>query len=261
MEENCNIETGVGAMLSEVCREVAEGAGLAILRGTVGIGKSYAIKQAIPELKAQGIDVVFLTASETVAGQVNAFLRAILAQYYKDTSSSADAAEAVWIQLAGRPFATGGRKVLLIVDEAQKLAVRVLEAIRDLYDRGDAAREGDSACRAFGCVLVGNPTFMGKGGVQRTASFETLISRLTHNIRLPAPNRAECTGFAASIWQDEALVRELADLGMAKGNLRSMAIAARRAQQIADGGPGNGPGGGIVTIQHLRQAIKMMGGK
>ena len=257
MEENGNIETGVGAMLSEVCREVAEGAGLAILRGTVGIGKSYAIKQAIPELEAQGIDVVFLTATETVAGQVNAFLRAILAQYYTDTSSSADAEEAMWNLLAGRPFSGGGRKVLLVVDEAQKLAVRVLETIRDLYDRGDAAREGNRTGHAFGCVLVGNPTFMGKGGVQRTASFETLISRLTHNVRLPAPNRAECISFALSIWQDEVLVRELADLGMSKGNLRSMAIAARRTEQIADGGPG----GGIVTIQHLRLAIKMMGGK
>ena len=253
MEEKGNIETGVGAILSEVCREVAESAGLAILRGTVGIGKSYAIKRAIPELEEQGIDVIFLTATETVAGQVNAFLRSILAQYYTDTSSSADAEEAMWNLLAGRPFSASGRKVLLIVDEAQKLAVRVLEAIRDLYDRGDAAREGDKAGQAFGCVLVGNPTFMGKGGTQRTASFETLISRLTHNIRLPAPNRAECTGFAASIWKDEALISELAELGMAKGNLRSMAIAARRAEQIADGRP--------MAPSHLRQAIKMMGGK
>ncbi|MFN4172143.1 MAG: AAA family ATPase [Pseudorhodobacter sp.] len=253
MKEDDIIETGVGAMLSEVCREVAEGAGLAILRGTVGIGKSYAIKQVIEELEARGIDVVFLTATETVAGQVNAFLRAILSQYYTDASSSADAEEALWNLLAGRPFSPGGRKVLLIVDEAQKLAVRVLETIRDLYDRGDAAREGNCAGHAFGCVLVGNPTFMSKGGMQRTASFETLISRLTHNIRLPAPNRAECTNFAVSIYQDEVLVRELADIGMAKGNLRSMAIAARRAEQIADGG--------TVGLAHLRQAIKMMGGK
>lgn len=253
MKEEPNIETGVGAMLSVVCREVADGAGLAILRGKVGIGKSYAVKRVIPELEDQGIGVVFLTATETVAGQVNAFLRAILAQHHTDTASSADAEDALWRLLAGRPFALGGRKVLLVVDEAQKLSVRVLETIRDLYDRGDAAREGNSMAPAFGCVLLGNPTFMGKGGIQRTASFETLISRLTHNVRLPAPNRAECTGFASSIWQDEELVRELADLGLAKGNLRSMAIAARRAEQIAGEGP--------VAVAHLRSAIKMMGGK
>lgn len=253
MSKENSIETGVAAMLSAVCQDVAEGAGLAILRGAVGIGKSYALKRIIAELESQGIEVVFLTATETVAGQVNAFMRAILIQYRTDTTSGADAEDALWRLLAGRPFSPAGRKVLLIVDEAQKLAVRVLETIRDLYDRGDDARDGDRNAQAFGCVLVGNPSFMGKGGRQRTASFETLISRMTHNIQLPAPNRAECTSFAASIWRDEALMRELVDLGMAKGNIRSMAIAARRAEQRA--------GEDEVTLATLQLVIKMMGGK
>ncbi|WP_157767393.1 ATP-binding protein [Paracoccus yeei] len=152
-------------MLSQVCQEVAEGAGLAVMRGAVGIGKSYALKRIIADLEAQGIDVVFLTATETIAGQVNAFMRAILTQYRTETASSADAEEALWTHLAGRPFAPGGRQVLLIVDEAQKLAVRVLETIRDLYDRGDAAREGNTSAPAFGCVLVENPTFLGKAAI------------------------------------------------------------------------------------------------
>ena len=66
------------------------------------------------------------------------------------------------------------------------------------------------------------------------------------------PNRAECTSFAESIWQDGELVRELVELGMAKGNLRSMAIAARRAEQRA---------GDAVALSDLRLVIKMMGGK
>ncbi|WP_191569355.1 ATP-binding protein [Paracoccus yeei] len=165
MREESSIETGVGAMLSQVCQEVAEGAGLAVMRGAVGIGKSYALKRIIADLEAQGIDVVFLTATETIAGQVNAFMRAILTQYRTETASSADAEEALWTHLAGRPFAPGGRQVLLIVDEAQKLAVRVLETIRDLYDRGDAAREGNTSAPAFGCVLVENPTFLGKAAI------------------------------------------------------------------------------------------------
>lgn len=40
---------------------------------------------------------------------------------------------------------------------------------------------------------------------------------------------------------------------MTKGNLRSMAVAALRAEQIAGDNP--------VTPSHLRLAIKMMGGK
>ncbi|MCK0150430.1 ATP-binding protein [Marivita sp. S6314] len=251
--ESSNIETGVGAMLSAVCREVADCAGLAILRGSVGIGKSFALERIVAELEEDGVRVVFLTATETVAGQINAFLRVILTQYYTDTASSAEAEEAVWTLLSGRPFTPTGDKVVLIVDEAQKLGGRVLETIRGLYDRGDAARLGNKNAPAFGCVMVGNPTFMSKGGAQRLASFEPLVSRLTHNVRLPGPNRAECTDFAKSLLQDEALVAELAEFGVSKGTLRSMAIAARRAEQMAGSDP--------VAVAHLRHAVKMMGGR
>jgi len=253
MSNTNNIETGVGAMLSEICREVAEGAGLAILRGTVGIGKSYALTQIVLELENEDVTVVLVNATETISGQVNAFLRAILTQYNTDTASSADAEDAVWSLLAGRPFLSNGRRILLVVDEAQKLGGRVLETIRGLYDRGDAARLGDDSAPAFGCVMVGNPTFMNKGGAQRTASFEPLLSRLTHNVRLPGPNRRECTSFATSLFADAELVREIAELGVSKGTLRSMAIASRRAEQLAGDGP--------VELAHLRHAIKMMGGK
>lgn len=85
------------------------------------------------------------------------------------------------------------------------------------------------------------------------AAFETLLSRLTHNVRLPGPNRAECISFARSIWQDEELVRELADFGVARTNLRSMAIAARSAAQRA--------GDGSVSVTILRTVIRAMGGK
>lgn len=240
-------------MLSAVCREVADCAGLAILRGSVGIGKSYALARIVEELDAEGVTVVFVTATETVAGQINAFLRAILTQYYTDTASSAEAEEAVWALLYGRPFMPGGVKVILIVDEAQKLGGRVLETIRGLYDRGDAARLSNINAPAFGCVMVGNPTFMSKGGAQRTASFEPLLSRLTHNVRLPAPNRAECKSFAQSLFQNEELVQELTEFGVSKGTLRSMAIAARRAEQLAGQDP--------VSSAHLRHAVKMMGGR
>ncbi|MBQ2260393.1 MAG: ATP-binding protein [Loktanella sp.] len=253
MEQKHNIETGVAAMLLNVCTDVADGAGLAVLRGPVGIGKSYALARIAEELESDGVTVVLVTATETIAGQINAFLREILSHYHTDTSSSADAEEAVWQQLIGRPFAPGGRKVVLIIDEANKLAGRVLETIRGLYDRGDAARLGDRNAPAFGCVMVGNPTFLGKGGAQRVASFEPLLDRLTHNIRLPGPNRAECTSFATSLFDDAELASELVAFGLAKGNLRSMSIAARSAKQHAGDVP--------VTLPLLRKTIKMMGGR
>lgn len=146
-----------------------------------------------------------------------------------------------------------GRRVLLIVDEAQKLAGRVLETIRGLWDRGDDARIGNPNALAFGCVLVGNPTFMSKGGAQRTASFEPLLSRLTHNMRLPSPSRAECQSYAGTIYSDAELLAELAEGGFVRGNFRVMATAARNAGLLAGDDP--------VTLAHLRQAFKMMGAK
>jgi len=238
-------------MLSFVCDQVTVGAGLAVLRGSVGIGKSFALDRIAEDLSAKGVVVVMVTATEAISGNINAFLRAILGQYHTETGSSADAEEAVWTLLAGHPFMTHGRRVILIVDEAQKLADRGLETIRGLWDRGDEARLGNSNASAFGCVLVGNPTFMSKGGAQRTASFEPLLSRLTHNMRLPGPNRSECQSYAATIFPDAELAAELAEGGLARGNLRVMATASRSAKLLGGEGP--------VTVAHIRQAFKMMG--
>lgn len=247
------IETGVGDTLSFVCNQVVAGAGLAVLRGAVGIGKTFALDRIGQDLEEQGVMVATITATEAISGNINAFLKAILGHYHTETGSSADAEEAAWGILAGRPFMVNGRKTLLIVDEAQKLAGRVLETVRGLWDRGDDARLGNPNGRAFGCVLVGNPTFMGKGGAQRTASFEPLLSRLTHNMRLPGPNRAECKSYAGTIFPDPELAGELAEGGFAAGNFRVMATAARNAKLLAGDGP--------VALAHLRQAFKMMGVK
>ncbi len=251
MKAEATIETGVHATLCYLCRLVAEGAGLAVLKGDVGIGKTFALAKVVAELETDGFTVVMVTATEATSGNVNAFLRMVLGRYHTETGSSADAEEALWQVLAGHPFATGGRRVVFIIDEAQKLSGRVLETIRGLWDRGDNARLGNKGAPAFGCVMVGNPTFMGKGGAQRTASFEPLLSRLTVHLRLPGPSRQECQSFASSIYADATLAAELAVLGETRGNLRVMASAARVAAQCAGDNP--------VSLADLRKAIKLQG--
>ena len=253
MREKPIIETGVGTTLSLACNQVAAGAGFAVFRGAVGIGKSFALDRITRELEEQGVMVVKVTATEATSGNINAFLRSILGQYHTETGSSSDAEEAVWMLLSGRPFMSGGQLVILIVDEAQKLAGRVLETVRGLWDRGDDARLGNSSAPAFGCALVGNPTFMSKGGAQRTAAFEPLLSRLTHNMRLPGPNRAECQAFATTVYPDAERSTVLAEGGQIIGNMRGMATAARSAELLAGDGP--------VTVAHIRLAFKMMGVK
>lgn len=252
--ERVIIETGTSAMLAAVAREVVAGAGLALLRGPVGIGKTFALDLVERELVAGGVDVFRVTANPAISSHVHAFMRAILGPNCTETGSTADAADAVWSMLQGNPFRSWGRRVLLIIDEGQELASRVLETVRGIWDMGDAARLGDESASAFGCMMVGNSTFMSKGGAQRVASFKPLLSRLTHDLRLPSPSRADFAAFAVATYPDDHEKQAvLAGFGEDRGNLRSMAIASRQARVLA--------GDGVVTVQHLRAAIRAMGGK
>lgn len=67
------------------------------------------------------------------------------------------------------------------------------------------------------------------------------------------PSRPECQVFASTLFEDAELRQELVEIGTSKGTLRSMATAARSASVLAGEGP--------VTLVHVRQAFKMMGGR
>lgn len=249
------IETGVAATLRIVINQVVAGAGLALLRGPVGIGKSYSLNLIARELAAEGVIVVRLTATEVTGGSISAFIHALLAQYRIEVSSTWEGVEALWDQLlSGDSFQDFGQRVILVVDEAQVLKPSILETIRGLWDRGDQARLSMKSGRAFGCALVGNDTFLGKGGKMRTASYKPLLSRVTHDIGLPIPSRDEHIAFARVLFPDQPELQEtIADFGLDAGNFRAQDVAARQARLNA--------GGDAVALDHLRLAIKFMGGK
>ncbi|WP_323005431.1 ATP-binding protein [Pseudorhodobacter sp.] len=252
MELN-NIETVTGSILRDVTQDILEGAGLGILRGPAGIGKSFALDLITEELEALGAMVVRITVSPATGGSISSFTRAVLAQYRIETGSTADGVEAMAELLRGYPFRDIGPQTVFIVDEAQELKPAVLETIRSLWDRGDQARLGDASTPAFGCVLVGNEMFMGKGGNLRVASFRPLMSRVTHNVQLPRPNKKEVAALATSLFPTQSdLIEELKELGAATGNLRTLATAARRSRQSAKDEP--------VNLALLRQIIRMMMG-
>ena len=126
--------------------------------------------------------------------------------------------------------------------------------IRSLWDRGTHARLGLTSGPAFGCVLVGNEMFMGKGGNLRVASFRPLMSRVTHNVQLPRPDKAEIAALAVALFPDQReLSGELQELGAITGNLRALAVAARQSRMAAKGE--------AVTLPLLRRVIRVMGGK
>lgn len=255
--EKSNIDTGVGSMLEIAIDQIIRGAGLGLARGAAGIGKTFALQRIIGELEAAGVTVVFITASRPIGGSISAFARAVINQYGMEASSTSDAVEALADLLKGDPFSGFGRSVIFIVDEAQDLMPAVLETLRSLYDRGQKARLGLSVGNAFGLLLVGNDSFLGKGGSQRIASFRPLLSRVTHNIALLRPSAAEVASFAAVLFPDDAPAQaELRALGEAQGNLRSLEVAARQAKLAAEG---VGHKGGMVAF--VKDAIRMMGVK
>lgn len=253
---NLTIETTISAMMQEVFDQVADGAGLAILRGPAGIGKTFALNQAIAVLEAEGVKVIRVTITPTIGGSVSAFVRAVLSAYGIDTLSIYDGVESLGGQLKGYPFRSYGSKVLFIVDEAQEAKTVILETLRGLWDDGEKARLGSIHCPAFGLALVGNDTFMGKSGGVKSAYFRPLLSRVTHNVSLPRPNSLEQAALAKTIFPtSEDLQEVLQSFGEDNGSFRAQAIAARQAELLAKRDNKD------VSVVHLRKAIRMMGGK
>lgn len=96
------IETGVASTIRGAARQIADGAGLGLLRGPAGVGKSFALDLVAAELEADGVEIVRVTASPVIGGSVAAFTRAVLAPYRVEVSSTQDAFEAIWGLLRAR---------------------------------------------------------------------------------------------------------------------------------------------------------------
>ncbi|TRD22540.1 ATP-binding protein [Palleronia caenipelagi] len=251
------IETAVFAILRDVIGDVLTGAGLAICRGPVGIGKSFALRRAIAECEKAGALVTSITAAGSCQGKIAEFLRAL---HGREGVSSAEGLELAFGMLAGYPFRPYGQKSVLIVDEAQDLAAPIIGQLRGLWDRGDLARLGDEWCPAFGIVMVGNDQFLSNGTRKERVDLLPLWDRITHNIRLPRPSAAEHAAHAGALFPgDSAEVKDLRAMvqafGEDRGSLRAAAKAARQAKIRAeqDGKP--------VTADHLAFVIRMMVGQ
>lgn len=251
------ISTALFATIRVVVRDVLDGAGLAVLRGPVGIGKSFALRCVASELENDGADVILLTATGAVEGKTIEFCRAI---HMREGVSAADGLDLAWAQLKGHPFRDGGRRVVLLVDEAQELKSPILAMLRGLWDYGEAARLGDATQPAFGLVLIGNDQFLANRSRKEKVDLLPLEDRITHNVRLPRPTRAEHAAFARALFPEDgeagAKLRELVQaFGEDQGSLRAAAKAARQARLRA------GKAGESVGPDHLAMAIRLMGGR
>lgn len=248
------IRTGIFQKLEFAMENVAQTAELGIVKGPVGIGKSFAIQHLAKELGNKGYEVVSVTVKAQSEGSMSQFVNAVLAPYNATQYRVSDAYEVLENLLLARGFGTDGerRRVVLVVDESQGLKVNILEMLRGLWDRGDAFRLGDPGAPAFGLLLVGNDTFLARTGRARRAEYKPLMDR-AFVLQLDRPNQGELEEFAASVFPyDRMAAKRLAELGVSRGNFRSMQKAYRQACFVAKNEP--------VGLEHVTQALFLAGG-
>jgi general secretion pathway protein A len=152
---------------------LAQGEGFIVITGEVGAGKSTLVSHLM-----QTIDKARLTAATVVTSQLdgNDMVQMAAESYGIDTRGLDKAATLKAIENFLHAEARAGRRCLLVVDEAQNLAVDALEELRMLSN----FQLGSSALLQI--FLLGQPEF--RDLVQQSASLEQLRQRViaTHHL-------------------------------------------------------------------------------
>lgn len=146
-------------------------------------------------------------------------------------------------ELVGRLRNTGG---LLVIDEAQHLNMRCLEAIRAIHD-----------ATGIGLVLCGNESVFARlTGGSREATFAQLFSRLGKRLRLARPLQGDIEALADAFdVRGSEERRVLAAIANKPGALRGVVKTLRLASVFAAGK--NQP----LGAEHLRAAWRDLGGE
>ncbi|MDT8428522.1 MAG: AAA family ATPase [Pseudomonadales bacterium] len=136
---------------------------------------------------------------------------------------------------------------LLVIDEAQHLATRALEALRALHD-----------ATGVGLAILGNDLVYARlTGGRRSAEFAQLFSRIGKRVRLTRPSEGDVSALIAAWGIDgEKEVRVLMDIARKPGALRGVTKALRLASLFAQG-----QGEPAVTATHIVAAWRDLGGE
>lgn len=216
--------------LESLFLQAAHSAELAIVKGPAGCGKTMAIRHL--QNRLPDIEVFTATMRPDVAGRVSRMTAEILGvsrSYWR----ASECTDVLWNTLARRPFSRRPTRSLLVIDEAQMLQTKTLDALRSLFDMGDTARLLREEAPAFGMVLVGNAAFLDRAGGVRAAAYAPLVSRVCYDLELSAPDRKQFEHFVDALpGIDELVKAELVQFGLETGNLRSVVKAWRAAQDL-----------------------------
>lgn len=135
---------------------------------------------------------------------------------------------------------------LLIIDEAQHLSTRAIEALRAIHD-----------ATGVGLALLGNDQVYSRiTGGRRSAEFAQLFSRIGKRVRLQLPSRADVDALLAA-WAIEGPAERDAVLQISRkpGGLRGVTKTLRMASMVASAD------GSEVNSGHIKAAWADLSGE
>lgn len=241
------IKTQTYETIKIAIEQIANRAGLGVMRGPVGIGKSFALGQIKRELHSRYRFLVTTARIENV-GCIRTFANTLLLRPEGRTGEAIEALE----NTLTYPYERHKRNIL-IVDESQGLKINVMEMLRGIWDEGNAFRRGNVDAPACGMLFIGNERFLSRQGTVKSADYAPFMDRLTLQMKLERPSRDELMEYARhAVGPNEGAICALAEFGVKNGNFRSMEKAAHNAHEFA--------GGETITAEVISEATFFMRG-
>ncbi|MCS4503862.1 AAA family ATPase [Arhodomonas aquaeolei] len=209
---------------------------VSVIYGGAGTGKTTTVRQY--QEQAPNVWVVTATPASASTGPI---LKRIAQTLGMRTSGTVDQLEA---NIIDRVRDTRG---LLVIDEAQHLTHRALDAVRSIHDAAD-----------IGLALVGNEIVYSQlTGGSRSVGFAQLFSRVAKRVRLAKAKDADVLALVDA-WgiQDKDSRQLCLSIGRRPGALRGLSQTLRLASMFATTAGAGRPG-----VEHIRDAWADLGGE
>ncbi len=209
---------------------------VSVVYGGAGVGKTSAIAQY--QRKAPNVWVVTATPAVSAPGSILTRIAQTLG------IRTVGAVHVIEANIIERVRETRG---LLVIDEAQHLTNRALDAVRSIHDAA-----------GIGVALVGNEIVYSQlTGGSRSVGFAQLFSRVAKRVRLSRAKDADVLALVDAWRIEDKEARQIClSIGKRPGALRGLSQTLRLAAMFASMAGAARPG-----VEHLRDAWQDLGGE
>lgn len=209
---------------------------VSVVYGGAGVGKTTTLARY--QQQAPNVWVVTATPAASAPGPILSRIAQVLG------IRATGAVHVVEANIIERVRETRG---LLVIDEAQHLTHRALDAIRSIHDAA-----------GIGLALVGNEIVYSQlTGGSRSVGFAQLFSRVAKRVRLSRAKDADVTSLLEAWGIRDKESRQLClGIGRRPGALRGLSQTLRLASMFAASS-----GAGRPSAEHIRDAWQDLGGE